>query len=110
MPSTLDVALPDGAGDDEFLQALDKALPAVWSFQPDFIFYQMGVDPLKEDLLGKLSLSFEGLKERDRRVLKKAKDLKIPVSLALGGGYAHPIELSVQAYANTYRVVREIWG
>ncbi len=110
VPSTLDIALPDGTGDEEFLRALDQGLLAVWNFCPDFIFYQMGVDPLKEDLLGKLNLSFEGLIERDRMVIQTAKELSIPVSLALGGGYAQPIELSVQAYANTYRVLREVWG
>lgn len=110
VPSSLDVGLPDGAGDDEFLKALDQALPAVEAFEPDFIFYQMGVDPLKEDLLGKLNLTFEGLMERDRRVLRFAKDRSLPISLALGGGYAKPIELSVRAYANTYLVVREVYS
>lgn len=110
VPSTLDIALPDGTGDEEFLRALDLALPQVWDFQPDFVFYQMGVDPLKEDLLGKLNLSFEGLMARDHRVLAPLKKMKIPVSLALGGGYARPIELSVKAYANTYRVVNQVWS
>jgi acetoin utilization deacetylase AcuC-like enzyme len=109
VPSTLDIGLPDGAGDEEFLNALEQALPQVEAFEPDFIFYQMGVDPLKEDLLGKLNLTFEGLMERDRRVLRFAKDRGLPISLALGGGYANPIELSVRAYANTYLVVREIF-
>lgn len=110
VPSTLDVGLPDGAGDDEFLKALDQALPAVDAFEPDFIFYQMGVDPLKEDLLGKLNMTFEGLMERDRRVLRFAKDRRLPISLALGGGYAKPIELSVRAYANTYLVLQELYS
>ncbi|MFN7454514.1 MAG: histone deacetylase [Pseudobdellovibrionaceae bacterium] len=109
VPSTLDIGLPDGAGDEEFLKALDQALPQVMEFRPDFIFYQMGVDPLKEDLLGKLNMTFEGLKERDRRVLTMAAQEKIPLSLALGGGYAKPIDLSVRAYANTYQVAREIF-
>lgn len=109
VPSTLDIGLPDEAGDDEFLKALDQALPAVEAFEPDFIFYQMGVDPLKEDLLGKLNMTFEGLMERDRRVLHFAKHRGLPISLALGGGYAKPIELSVRAYANTYLVVRDLF-
>jgi len=109
VPSTLDIGLPDGAGDEEFLSALGQALPRVMDFNPDFIFYQMGVDPLKEDVLGKLNMTFEGLKERDRKVLELAARQNIPVSLALGGGYAKPIDLSVRAYANTYGVAREIF-
>ncbi len=108
VPSTLDIGLADGTGDLEYLSALEQGMAAVQNFQPDYIFYQMGVDPLKEDALGKLSLTFEGLMQRDRIVLSYAKANKIPISLALGGGYAKPIELSVQAYANTYRVVREL--
>ena len=79
-------------------------------FDPDYIFYQMGVDPLKEDTLGKLDLSFEGLMKRDELVLGYAKRSTIPISLALGGGYAKPIDLSVKAYANTYRVARKIFS
>lgn len=109
VPSHLDIALPEGAGDDLFLENLDVGMIEIEKFQPDFIFYQMGVDPLKEDTLGKMSLSFNGLIERDRRVLTFASERKIPVSLALGGGYAKPIELSVEAYANTYRVAKDIY-
>jgi len=110
VPSHLDIALPEGAGDELFLQSLETGMKVVQAFQPDFIFYQMGVDPLKEDKLGKMNLSFEGLMKRDERVLNYAHQNKIPLSLALGGGYADPIELSVQAYANTYRVVKRIYG
>ncbi len=108
VPSTLDIGLPDGTGDEEYLKALRLGLDAVKKFHPDYIFYQMGVDPLKEDALGKLSLTFDGLMERDFQVLSYAKEQQIPISLALGGGYAKPIELTVQAYANTYRVVRSL--
>lgn len=109
VPSTLDIGLADGAGDDEFLEAVKLGLRAIDRFQPDYIFYQMGVDPLKEDVLGKLNVTHEGLIQRDRLVLKYCYQNKIPVSLALGGGYAKPIEASVIAYANTYRVVKEIY-
>lgn len=109
VPSHLDIALPDGADDAQFLEALDQGLKAVQQFDPDFVLYQMGVDPLKEDRLGKMSLTFEGLMKRDEEVLLFCKRKSIPVSLALGGGYAHPIELSVQAYANTYRVARRLY-
>lgn len=109
VPSTIDVALADGTEDEEYLLKLKSALDLVLNFDPDFIFYQMGVDPLKEDVLGNLNLTLDGLMQRDRMVLSAAHQREIPISLALGGGYAKPIELSVQAYANTYKVVRELW-
>jgi acetoin utilization deacetylase AcuC-like enzyme len=108
IPSHLDIALADGTGDEEYLELLTEGLNRISDWHPDFVFYQMGVDPLKEDALGKLSLTFEGLMERDRRVLQFCKDRKIPVSLALGGGYSKPIDHTVRAYANTYRVVRSL--
>lgn len=108
VPSTLDIALPDHADDEQYLRALDEGLAAVRAFGPDFVFYQMGVDALKEDRLGKLDLTFEGLIERDRRVFEATRALGVPVSLALGGGYAVPVELTVRAYANTYVVANEM--
>lgn len=108
--SHLDIALPEGADDEMFLRELARGMDEVRAFEPDFIFYQMGVDPLKEDTLGKMNLSFEGLIRRDECVLQYAFDGKIPVSLALGGGYAKPIELTVEAYANTYRVAKRIYA
>jgi acetoin utilization deacetylase AcuC-like enzyme len=109
VPSTLDIALPDGTGDEEYLTRLKEALPVVLDFRPDIIFYQAGVDPLKEDVLGRLSLSMAGLEERDRLVLSQCKKFAIPISLALGGGYAKPIELTVSAHMQTYRVLKEIF-
>lgn len=109
VPSHLDIALPDGTEDAAFLEHLKDGLIEVRRFDPDYVFYQMGVDPLKEDTLGKLNLTFQGLMERDELVLTYAKSSGIPLSLALGGGYAKPIELSVQAYANTYRVARKVF-
>lgn len=110
IPSSLDVELEDQTGDAEYLRLLAEALPRVEAFRPDFVFYQMGVDGLKQDSLGKLALSHEGLMERDRMVLSWARSSGLPVALALGGGYARPIEPTVRAYANTWRVVREIYG
>ncbi len=109
VPSHLDIALPDGASDELFLVNLEIGLNEIKKFSPDFIFYQMGVDPLKEDKLGKMNLTFAGLMKRDEMVLSYAKEFEIPVSLALGGGYAQPIELSVQAYANTYKVAKRLF-
>jgi acetoin utilization deacetylase AcuC-like enzyme len=110
IPSTLDVGLPDGAGDQEYLLALESALPTVFAFQPDLILYQAGVDPLAEDRLGRLSLTHAGLAERDRMVLSQCKRQNIPVVLTLGGGYAKPIDLTVQAHAQTYRVALELFS
>ncbi len=109
VPSHLDIALPDGTEDAAFLEHLKDGLIEVRRFDPDYIFYQMGVDPLKEDTLGKLNLTLQGLMERDALVLTYAKRSGIPLSLALGGGYAKPIELSVRAYANTYRVAKTVY-
>lgn len=110
VPSTLDIALPDDTGDDAFLQYLEKALPKVFDFRPEIILYQAGVDPLREDTLGRLALSLEGLKQRDLMVLSSCKKHSIPVSLALGGGYAKPITLTVEAHVGTYRAAREVFG
>lgn len=108
--SDLDINLPDGIEDDAYLGALADALPAIWAFKPHLVLYQAGVDPLAEDKLGRMALTYEGLMARDRMVLSACKDRGIPVSMAIGGGYASPIELSVEAYANTYRVAKEVWG
>lgn len=108
--STVDVELPDGTEDDKYLTELRKQLPAVFDFKPDIILYQGGVDPLKEDSLGRLSLTHQGLRERDRIVMSECKQRGIPVSLGLGGGYSKPIHHSVDAYANTYRTAKELFG
>lgn len=107
--SSLDIGLPDGTGDEEFLTRLTEALPTVFAFHPDIVFYQAGVDPLKEDTLGKLSLTHEGLRERDRLVLQACKDRGIPVSISMGGGYAKPIELTVKAHVGTYQVAKRVF-
>lgn len=108
--SDIDVALPDGVGDQDYLKALADALPAVWAFRPDIVLYQAGVDPLEQDRLGRMALSYDGLMARDRLVLSGAKERGIPISMAIGGGYADPISESVRAYANTWRVAKDIHG
>jgi acetoin utilization deacetylase AcuC-like enzyme len=107
--STLDVELPDGVEDDDYLRALAEHLPAIWAFRPDLVLYQAGVDPLKEDRLGRMALTHRGLMERDRMVLESARAHGVPVSIAIGGGYAQPIEASVEAYSNTWRVARKLF-
>lgn len=110
VPSTLDINLPDGTGDEAYLDELRRALPQVLAFDPDLIFYQAGVDPLREDRLGRLSLTLTGLALRDRAVLEAARDAEIPLTLTMGGGYAVPIDLTVEGHVQTYRVVRSVYG
>ncbi|MCG8440838.1 MAG: histone deacetylase [Caulobacterales bacterium] len=109
-PSDLDVALPDGTGDETYLARLAEHLPQVFAFAPELVLYQAGVDPLAADRLGRLSLSHEGLAARDEMVLAACRARGVPVSLALGGGYSDPIEASVEAYVNTYRVAKRLYG
>jgi acetoin utilization deacetylase AcuC-like enzyme len=107
--SSLDVALPDGVGDADYLRALGEHLPAVFAFRPDIVLYQAGVDPLGEDKLGRMALTHEGLKARDLMVFETAKRHGVPVSIAIGGGYAAPIAASVEAYANTWDAARQVY-
>jgi acetoin utilization deacetylase AcuC-like enzyme len=107
--SRIDVELPDKTGDDEYLAALDRVLPRVWDFAPDLLFYLSGVDALEKDVLGRLSLTYAGLVARDRRVIEGARKRMIPLVITLGGGYANPIEATVEAHANTFRIARETY-
>jgi acetoin utilization deacetylase AcuC-like enzyme len=109
-PSDLDVGLADGTGDDAYLAALEPALEQIAGFRPDLLLYLSGADALKSDRLGRLDLSITGLATRDRRVFEFCHRRALPVSLAIGGGYADPITDSVEAYANTFRVGVEVFG
>ena len=108
--STIDVELDDDTRDAEYLNALDAVLPRVFAFHPDIVFYQSGVDPLASDTLGRLALTHAGLQQRDRTVLTAACDHKTPIVITLGGGYSRPIDLTVEAHANTYRTASEIFS
>jgi acetoin utilization deacetylase AcuC-like enzyme len=103
------IPLEPGLGDKTYLSRLADALPAIAAFRPDLVLYQAGVDPLCHDLLGHLDLSYEGLAARDRLVFEMCRNAGIPLSLAIGGGYANPIALSVKAYANTFRIAKEVY-
>lgn len=108
--SDLDIGLEDGIEDTKYLSLLKQNLnPLIEKLKPDFIFYQSGVDILKTDKLGRLGLSIEGCKERDRYVLQSCKDHKIPIAINMGGGYSEKISHIVEAHANTFRLAREIW-
>jgi acetoin utilization deacetylase AcuC-like enzyme len=102
--STLDVELPDGAGDTEFLDALDATLPAALDrHRPDFVLYQAGVDGLAADRFGRLAMTLEGLGERDACVFRACLERELPVAVTLGGGYGQPLETSVEAHAGVWR-------
>jgi len=105
--SRLDVGLPVGCEDAEYLAALDQHLPrALDQHRPDIVFYQAGVDGLSGDRFGRLALSFDGLRARDQRVFAWCEERSLPVVVVLGGGYARPIERSVEAHANVWRAAR----
>ena len=108
--SDLDIALHDGVGDQEYLYRLEEALERIFSERtPDFIFYLSGVDVLATDKLGKLSMSREGCRERDRLVFRYASARKIPVQVSMGGGYSARITDIVEAHCNTFRVAAHLY-
>jgi acetoin utilization deacetylase AcuC-like enzyme len=108
--SRIDIGLADGTGDREYLAQVQGVLPEVLAFDPDVIFYQSGVDGLAGDRLGRLALTPDGLKERDRLVLEYTKTRGVPLVITLGGGYSDPIERTAEAHANTYRAALEVYG
>jgi acetoin utilization deacetylase AcuC-like enzyme len=106
--SSLDVELADGTGDDEYLARLAEALPRVLAAaQPDLVVYLAGSDPHERDRLGRLKLTFEGLKRRDVMVLESCRDVGIPVCLTISGGYGRDVNDTVAVHVNTVRVARE---
>lgn len=101
--SDLDVDLPDGTGDDAYLQALERALEELaHRFDPGLVIYLAGADPHEGDRLGRLKLTWDGLEARDRRVFDWAWQRGLPLAFAMAGGYGHRIEDTVQAQVNTF--------
>jgi acetoin utilization deacetylase AcuC-like enzyme len=108
--SDLDVELPDGCGDADYLAALEHALDELERrFTPGLIVYLAGADPFERDRLGRLKLSFDGLEARDRRVFDFAWRRRIPLAFAMAGGYASDIAETVQVQLGTFRVANEYW-
>jgi acetoin utilization deacetylase AcuC-like enzyme len=108
--SDLDIALPDRTDDSFYLKTLDANLNILLEkVEPDFIFYQSGVDILETDKLGRLSVTRQGCKQRDRLVLSAAKINKIPVVATMGGGYSPDFRDIIEAHANTFRLAQEIF-
>ncbi|MEQ9307088.1 MAG: histone deacetylase, partial [Marinoscillum sp.] len=105
--SDLDIELEDDTGDATYLKCLTKNLyKVVEKFQPDFVFYQAGVDILKSDKLGRLGLTMEGCKKRDEIVVEFCKRNEIPLVVCMGGGYSSKLTHIIEAHANTFRVVQ----
>ncbi|WP_425391658.1 histone deacetylase family protein [Ekhidna sp.] len=108
--SDLDIPLKDGTDDKTYLALLDEHLEKLLDqVKPDFIFYQSGVDVLASDKLGRLGLSIDGCKQRDKKVIELAKRNDLPVVASMGGGYSEDIKQILEAHANTYRIAQAIY-
>lgn len=106
--SSIDVALPDHVRDDAYLETLDWLLPrTIQDFAPDLVFYNAGVDPHEDDRLGRLSLTDQGLRDRDRRVFSFFRDRGIAVASVLGGGYSRDIDAVARRHLITFQAASE---
>jgi len=109
-PSSIDVDLPDEIGDNDYLAWLDNALSSAFrQFEPELICYVAGADPYREDQLGGLNLSIEGLKRRDELVFRVAHARDIPIMVTYAGGYARKVEDTVTIHCNTVLAAKEIF-
>ncbi len=108
--SDLDIALPDGCGDADYLAALENALLDLEGrFNPGVVLYLAGADPHEGDRLGRLKLSYDGMQARDRRVFEWCFSRRLPCVFAMGGGYGTDIATTVRVQENTYRIAVEYW-
>lgn len=108
--SNLDIELPDGTSDDEYLEILNEALPRILLHDPDIIFYLGGADPFEKDKLGRLGLTINGLMKRDEAVLSFAKEREVPIVTVMSGGYAQDINDTVEIHCNTIRAVKKVFA
>jgi acetoin utilization deacetylase AcuC-like enzyme len=110
-PSSIDIDLPDGIGDADYLAWLDNALSSgLRQFHPDLLCYIAGADPYRDDQLGGLSLTIDGLKKRDELVFRVARARSIPVMVTFAGGYARQVEDTVTIHCNTVIAAKEVYG
>lgn len=110
-PSSIDVDLPDGIGDDEYLAWLDNALSSgLRQFEPELLCYIAGADPYREDQLGGLSLTIEGLKRRDELVFRVAHARNLPVMVTYAGGYALRVDDTVTIHCNTVIAAKQTFN
>ncbi len=109
-PSSIDVNLPDGTGDEEYLAWLEKALvSAIEQLEPDLLVYVAGADPYREDQLGGLGLTIDGLRRRDEAVFLFARNNSIPVMATLAGGYALQLQDTIRIHANTVVAAKQVF-
>lgn len=107
VPGTLDVELADGTGDEAYLTLLAEHLPRVIrDARPDLVIYLSGADPHEGDRLGRLKLTFDGLRRRDAMVLETCREVGLPVCVTMSGGYGHDVRHTVEVHLNTVRVLR----
>jgi acetoin utilization deacetylase AcuC-like enzyme len=107
---SLDIDLPDGTGDHEYLQALEPAVSRIFAgFRPGLVLYVAGADALTGDRFGRLRLSHDGLRRRDELVLRGCRDAGIPVAVTMGGGYGKNLDDTIEAHCNTVRTARAIF-
>jgi len=108
--SDLDIELEDNTNDEIYLNLLMETIPKIIDkTEPDFIFYLSGVDVLKNDKLGRLSMSIEGCKERDKYILETCYNNSIPIQISMGGGYSSILKDIIEAHSNTFRLAQEIY-
>lgn len=108
--SDLDIEFDDNTNDNEYLKVLKETIPKVIDqFEPEFIFYLSGVDVLQNDKLGRLSLTLNGCKERDKFILQTCKNNSIPLQVSMGGGYSIVLKNIIEAHSNTFRLAQEIF-
>lgn len=107
--STLDVELPDGTSDEEYLETLASNLPLVFEHEPEIVFYLAGADPYVGDKLGRLALSLEGLRERDAHVVRECYEREVPIVTVMSGGYGKDINDTIEIHCNTIRTVKEVF-
>jgi acetoin utilization deacetylase AcuC-like enzyme len=110
VPGTMDIDLPDGTGDDEYLNALEPAVSRILAeFRPGLAFYVAGADPHEGDRMGRLRLTHDGLRRRDELVLEACRGAGIPVAITMGGGYGKNLDDTVEAHCNTVRAARTLF-
>lgn len=108
--SDLDIPLPDGVKDEEYLQIVQQHLSLLFEkVKPDFVFFLSGVDVLETDKLGKLALSLEACQQRDQLVFEACRQRNIPVQVSMGGGYSADIKVIVNAHCNTFKTANQLY-
>jgi acetoin utilization deacetylase AcuC-like enzyme len=107
--STLDVELPDGTADGEYLECLQRHLPVVFAHDPQIVFYLAGADPYAGDKLGRLAVSIDGLRERDACVMRECYQREVPLVTVMSGGYGKDINDTIEIHCNTIRTVKAVF-